>query len=511
SGNSFKPAAQTTTNDVVTSTTLIPGLVTTKEKAQKKNDVKARTTKDETSDILKKFITEIENLVDKKVKVIRSDNGTKFKNSVLNDFYAMKGIRREFSVARTPQQNGVVERRNRTSIEAARTMLDDSKLPTTFWAEAVNTACYVQNRVLVVKPPNKTPYELFRGRSHALSFMKPFGCHVTIFNTLDYLGKFNGKANEGYFIGYSMHSKAFRVDIIRTRRVEENLHIEFLENKPIAAGAGPKWLFDIDMLTGSMNYVPVIAVTNSNDFVDVKTASTLVDTQNPLVKDADGVGVDVDMHLYRSMIRSLMYLTASRLDIMYAVYVCARFQVTPKISHLHSAKRIFRYHKGHFKFGLWYHKDSLFELVAYTDSDYAGASLDRKSTTRGCQFLGSRLISWQCNKKIVVANSITEVEYVASASCCGQNDNIVNKDSGINAHEKSANSISDVNTVGPSINTASTDFDTGSLNVNNLSPMVSAASPEATHADFLAHIKPTRVAKALTDLAWVDTMQEELF
>ncbi|GJR74361.1 putative ribonuclease H-like domain-containing protein [Tanacetum coccineum] len=222
--------------------------------------------KDETSGILKNFITEIENLVDKKVKIIRCDNGTEFKNRVMNEFCEKKGIKREFSVARTPQQNGVAERRNRTLIEAARTMLADSKLPTTFWAEAVNTACYVQNRVIIVKPHNKTPYELFRGRTPALSFMRPFGCHVTILNTLDHLGKFDGKSDDGFFVGYSLTSKAFRVYNIRTRKVEENLHIRFLENKPIVTGDGPKWLFDIDSLTKSMNYVPVVAGTNSNDF-----------------------------------------------------------------------------------------------------------------------------------------------------------------------------------------------------------------------------------------------------
>ncbi|GJS29972.1 putative ribonuclease H-like domain-containing protein [Tanacetum coccineum] len=193
-------------------------------------------TKDETSGILKSFITEIENLVDKKVKVIRCDNGTEFKNRVMSEFCEKKGIKREYSVARTPQQNGVAERRNRTLIEAARTMLADSKLPTTFWAEAVNTACYVQNRVLVVKPHNKTPYELVRGRTPALSFMRPFGCHVTILNTLDHLGKFDGKSDDGFFVGYSLNSKAFRVYNIRTRKVEESLHIKFLEDKPIIAG-----------------------------------------------------------------------------------------------------------------------------------------------------------------------------------------------------------------------------------------------------------------------------------
>ncbi|GJS78662.1 putative ribonuclease H-like domain-containing protein [Tanacetum coccineum] len=226
--------------------------------------------KDETSSILKSFLTQIENLVDKKVKIIRCDNGTEFKNRVMSEFCEKKGIKREFSIARTPQQNSVAERRNRTLIKAARTMLADSKLPTRFWAEAVNTACYVQNMVLVVKPHNKTPYELFRGRTPSLSFMKPFGCHVTILNTLDHLGKFVGKSDDRFFVGYSLNSKAFRVYNIRTRKVEENLHVRFLEDKPIIIGDGPKWLFDIDVLTKLMNYVPVIAGTNSNDFVGTK-------------------------------------------------------------------------------------------------------------------------------------------------------------------------------------------------------------------------------------------------
>ncbi|GJY22314.1 putative ribonuclease H-like domain-containing protein [Tanacetum coccineum] len=231
------------------------------------------TTKDETSEILKNFIKEVENLVDKKVKIIRSDNGTEFKNKVMDDFCREKGIKREYSVARTPQQNGVAERKNRTLIEAARTMLADSKLPTTFWAEAVSTACYVQNRVLIVKPHNKTPYELFRGFKPAIGFMKPFGCHVTILNTLDNLGKFDEKSDEGFFVGYSLSSKAFRVYNIRTKKVQENLHIGFLENKPMIEGNGPKWLFDLDSLTQSMNYVPVVAGKSSNDFAGIQGVS----------------------------------------------------------------------------------------------------------------------------------------------------------------------------------------------------------------------------------------------
>nr|GEX80001.1 hypothetical protein [Tanacetum cinerariifolium] len=120
-------------------------------------------TKDETSTILKTFITGIENQINHKVKIIRSDNGIEFKNHDLNQFCRMKRIKREFSVARTPQQNGVAERKNRTLIEKARTMLADSLLPIPFWAEAINTVCYVQNNVLVTKPHNKKPYELLLG------------------------------------------------------------------------------------------------------------------------------------------------------------------------------------------------------------------------------------------------------------------------------------------------------------------------------------------------------------
>nr|GEV24430.1 hypothetical protein [Tanacetum cinerariifolium] len=208
-------------------------------------------TKDETSGILKSFITRIENLVDK------------------------KGIVRQFSVAKTPQQNGVAEKRNMTLIEATRTTIADSKLSTTFWAEAVSTTCYVQNRVLVVKPHNKTPYELFHGRTPTLSFMRPFECPVTILNTIDHLGKFDGKADEGFFVGYSLNSKAFKVFNSRTRMVEENFHIRFSKSTPNVLGTGPNWLFDIEALTRTINYKPIVAGTQSNGFTGTKASDNV--------------------------------------------------------------------------------------------------------------------------------------------------------------------------------------------------------------------------------------------
>nr|GEZ66453.1 ribonuclease H-like domain-containing protein [Tanacetum cinerariifolium] len=251
------------------------GTKTDKVETVKKSSVKyAEMYKKNFKKEIRNFITKIENLKDLKVKIIRCDNRGEFRNKEMNDYCSRKGIKREFSNARTPQQNGVAERRNRTLIEAARNMLADAKLPITFWTEAVNTACYVQNRVLVNKSQNKTPYELFNSRTPAIGFLKPFGCHVIILNTLDHLGKFKAKGDEGYFIGYSMSSKAFRVFIKRTKRVKENLHVDFLENKAIEKGAGPNWLFDIDSLTNSMNYVPVMVVgTNHTNFSGTKEAA----------------------------------------------------------------------------------------------------------------------------------------------------------------------------------------------------------------------------------------------
>ncbi|GJR24587.1 putative ribonuclease H-like domain-containing protein [Tanacetum coccineum] len=154
------------------------------------------------------------------------------------------------------------------------------------------------------------------------------------------------------------------------------------------------------------------------DLVSVKTTITPMETKVALTKDEEAV--DVDVHLYRSMIGSLMYLTASRPDIMFVVCACSRFQVTPKTSHLNAVKRIFKYLKGKPNLGLWYPRESPFDLEAFSDSDYGGSNLDRKSTIGGCQFLGQRLISWQCKKQTIVATSTTEAEYVAAANCCGQ-------------------------------------------------------------------------------------------
>nr|GEX51616.1 putative ribonuclease H-like domain-containing protein [Tanacetum cinerariifolium] len=413
-------------------------------------------TKDETSGILKDFITRIENLIDHKVKIIRYDNGTKFKNKEMNLFCGKKGIKREFSVARTPQKNRVAERKNKTLIEAARTMLADLKLPTTFWAEAVNTAYH--------------------------------------------LGKFDGKANKGFFVGYSVNSKAFRVFNSRTGIVEKTLHITFLKNKPNVAESGPTWLFDIDTLTKYMNYKPVVAENQSNGSTgeeekkdaedqgnkDNEILSTEEPRDNVVDKnivygcvadlnmpnfeeivysddDDDDVGTKSDMTNLDTNIlqvwtlvdlsygkraigtkwicRNKKYERVARIEAIRLFLAYASFkdfivyQMDVKSTFLNGKiekevyacqplgfkdpefpDRVYKTASTSMETSKPLMKDEIaeddapFDLEAYTDSDYAGVSLDRKSTTGGCQFLRSGLISWQCKKQTIVANSTTEAE-----------------------------------------------------------------------------------------------------
>ncbi|KAD2805312.1 hypothetical protein E3N88_38689 [Mikania micrantha] len=765
--------------------------------------------KDEVAKSIINFVLYVEKQYSLPVKCVRSDNGTEFRNHILDEFYLSKGIKRQYSIPRTPEQNGVVERKNRTLIEAARTMLADSGLPLTFWAEAVNTACYVQNRVLVNQRWLKTPYEMLHTLTPLISFFRAFGCPCYILNTKDQLTKFDSKVDAGYFVGYSSTCKAYRVFNCRTKMVEETLHVKFNEcpkdsipqnpvemfnldilqhesyqspvesigveddapkavpptastattqgshddedesthlfrfsdNLPMSAksdappapvvppntnadeilessqsfeipaelfpgssstsaatgtpsntctdlipyqelkdhplsqvlgdiSAGvstrsqlsnfclyalfvsqqepknyhttlrdngwveamqlellqfkkqqvwelvplppgkcaigtkwvfrnktdengqiiknkarlvvqgfsqeegidydetfapvarleairlflayaalhklkvfqmdvksaflygkikeevyvcqppgfednkhPDWVYKLDkalyglkqaprawydtlstfllqnnFTRGSIDktlfikkvgqhkllvqiYVDDIIFASSDpklcaDFTELMTKnfemSAMGELQfflglqikqspdgifihqskytkellkkfdlqnckqcsNPMSSttqlDADLKGKSVDETLYRCMIGSLMYLTASRPDIMFATCVCARFQAAPKESHLIAVKRIFRYLQGTQSLGIWYSTGHSCELVAFSDSDYAGCKLTRKSTSGGCQFLGNCLVSWQSKKQTSVATSTAEAEYIAAASCTSQ-------------------------------------------------------------------------------------------
>ena len=187
--------------------------------------------KEKTPKIIINHIKKIELEANLPVRKIRSDNGTEFKNAILNEFCTEKGISRQYSAPRTPQQNGVVERKNRTLVEAARTMLNEAKLPLYFWAEAVNTACYTQNRTLINKNHKKTLYELMANKKPTVKYFHVFGAKCFTLKYDEQLGKFESKAHEGIFLGYSLESKAYRVYMIDNKKVIESMNVTFDDNK----------------------------------------------------------------------------------------------------------------------------------------------------------------------------------------------------------------------------------------------------------------------------------------
>ncbi|GJU35966.1 retrovirus-related pol polyprotein from transposon TNT 1-94 [Tanacetum coccineum] len=197
--------------------------------------VKFLRSKDEAPDFIIKFLKMIQVRLQVTVRRIRTDNGTEFVNQTLREYYEKIGISHETSVARSPQQNGVVERRNRMLIEATRTMLIYAKAPLFLWAEAVATACYTQNRSIIRLRHGKTPYELLRDKPPDLSFFHVFGALCYLINDSENLGKLQPKADIGIFIGYAPTKKAFRIYNRRTRRIIETIHVDFDELTAMAS------------------------------------------------------------------------------------------------------------------------------------------------------------------------------------------------------------------------------------------------------------------------------------
>nr|GEV30535.1 putative ribonuclease H-like domain-containing protein [Tanacetum cinerariifolium] len=516
-------------------------------------------TKDETSSILKTFITGIENKLSLKVKIIRSDNGTEFKNNDLNQFCGMKGIKREFSVPRTPQQNGIAERKNRTLIEAARTMLAYSFLPIPFWAEAVNISCsgptWLFNIDTLTKTMNYQPVNVANQSNPSAGVQKQFDAEKAMEENVQQYVLFpvwsSGSTNphntdgdpafdekEPEFEGRKPKSK---VNVSLNNSAQSKKHDN--KTKREAKGKSPVDSYCWANSTNSTNTFSAVGPSNT-DVSPTHGKSSYVDSYQLLddlnmselenitySNNEDDVGAEADFNnletsitvspipitrVYkdhpvtqiigdlssatqtRSMIRvaqdqepkrvhqalkDTSWIEAMQEELlrfkMQKVWVLVDlphgkraigfedpdypdkvYKVVKALYGLHQApracqdkyvdeilrkfgltdrksastlidtekpllkdpdvKRIFRYLKDKPHLGLWYPKDSPFNLVAYSDSDYASVSLDRKSTTEGCQFLGYILISWQCKKQTVVATSSTEAEYVAAASCYAQ-------------------------------------------------------------------------------------------
>ncbi|GKA86220.1 retrovirus-related pol polyprotein from transposon TNT 1-94 [Tanacetum coccineum] len=220
--------------------------------------VKCLRSKDEAPVFIINFLKMIQVRLKETVRRIRTDNGTEFVNQTLREYYEKVGISHETSVARSPQQNGVVERRNRTLIEAARTMLIYAKAPLFLWAEAVATACYTQNRSMIRRRHGKTPYELLHDKPPDLSYLHVFGalCYPT--NDSENLGKLQPKADIGIFIGYAPTKKAFRIYNRRTRRIIETIHVDFDELTAMASehsSSGPA-LHEMTPVSLSSGLVP---------------------------------------------------------------------------------------------------------------------------------------------------------------------------------------------------------------------------------------------------------------
>ena len=187
--------------------------------------------KDETPEILPKHVKLIENGSNHKVKILRSDNGTKFKKNQMNELCKYNGISHQFSTPGTPQQNGVVERKNRTLIEAGRTMLQEAKLPTYFWEEAINIVCFTQNCTLINRH-GVTPYQMLKGKKPSLKHLHIFGCKCFVLQTHpEQLGKFETKGDEGIFVGYPLITRAFKVYNLRTRTVIESINVSYDDGK----------------------------------------------------------------------------------------------------------------------------------------------------------------------------------------------------------------------------------------------------------------------------------------
>nr|GEV46351.1 retrovirus-related Pol polyprotein from transposon TNT 1-94 [Tanacetum cinerariifolium] len=653
--------------------------------------------KDEAPEVIKTFLKRITVLLQSPVIIIRADNGTEFKNQVLKEYFDSVGISHQMSSVRTPQQNGVVERRNQTLVESARTMLIFSCAPLFLWAEAIATACFTQNRSIIHRRFNKTPYELINGRKLDISFLYVFGALCYPKNARKDIGNLGAKGDIGFFIGYSADSCAYRIYNRRTKKIIETMNVSFDEllamafeqrsSKPelqsmtsrqISSGldltyapltittqqpfegeldllfeamyddyigdttptpknssshatntlitlqnvnelnpnamvdrntfvnpfANPstsaaesssshnvdpsnmhnfyqpyphefqwtkdhpleqfkrldvwvlvpapdnispltlKWLFknkhdeeqtviqnksrlvvrgyrqeegidfkesfasvamieairiflayaahksfsvfQLDVKTtflhgslkedvyvcqpegfigadhpshvyklkkalyglkqapracrfkmsmiGEMMFFLGLQVNQSPRSIFINESKYVLEILNKYrmescdpvgtlmeIKDKlnlDQKGTPVDATKYRSMIGALMYLTSNRPDIVHATSLCARYLAKPTEKHLKEVKRIFRYLQGTVNTGLWYLKDSGFELTGFSNVDYAGCKDTFKSTSGGTQFLGEKLVSWSLKKQDCTTLSTTKAEYVSLSACC---------------------------------------------------------------------------------------------
>nr|GEX93984.1 retrovirus-related Pol polyprotein from transposon TNT 1-94 [Tanacetum cinerariifolium] len=352
----------------------------------------------------------------------RIDNKIEFRNTKLESFCDERGISQNFSSPYTPEQNAVAERKNRTLTEAVRTMLNELVLFKHFWNEAVRIACYTQNRSIIVKRQDKTPYKIFGERIPDINYFHIFGCLVFIHNYKDHLRKFDKKADDGYFFGYSFNFKVFRVFNTRREQIEDTYHVTF--NESIEAIGFSNTLVDETRIDDSTRYTPDEFLqeddTSKKYYIDSDISYFHPTSQDRWSKDkhielVNIIGDPGEGILTRSMAAKL---TASTSECLFADFVS---KIEPKkVTELKGmeAIRIFLAFATYTNFIVFQMDVKGFDLKGYSDSDYLGCNMDRKSTLSACQILGGKLVCWSAKKQHSVAMSSAKAEYVAAARCC---------------------------------------------------------------------------------------------
>nr|GEZ99532.1 retrovirus-related Pol polyprotein from transposon TNT 1-94 [Tanacetum cinerariifolium] len=422
----------------------------------------------EAPEVIKTFLKRITVLLQSLVIIIRTDNGTKFKNQVLKEYFdsvgishqvsyvrtsqqngvverrnRTVGISHQVSYVRTSQQNGVVERRNRTLVKAARTMLIFSRAPLFLWAEAIATACFTQNCSIIHRCFNKTPYELINGRKLDISFLYVFGALCYPKNDHEDIRKLGAKGDIGFFIGYSADSCAYRVYNRRTKKTIETINMSFDELSAMAFEQRREPLRPVltrNQLRSDGDMCIYALTVSTMEPKNIKKAMTdpawIESMQEELLqfKRLD-VWVLVPSPDNISPL-TLKWMEAIRIFSAYAVHKSfSVFQMDVKTAFLHGSlkeddkpiekhlkevKRIFHYLWGTINMGLWYMKDSGFELTEFSDADYARCKDTFNSTSGRAQFLGEKLVSWSSKKQDCTTLSTAKAKYVSLSACCAQ-------------------------------------------------------------------------------------------
>nr|GEY07858.1 hypothetical protein [Tanacetum cinerariifolium] len=404
--------------------------------------------KDEAPEVIIKFLKRITVLLQSHVIIVRTDNGTEFKNHVLKEYFDTVGISHQMSSVRTLQQNGVVERQNWTLVEAARTMLIFSRVPLFLWAEAIATACFTQNRSIIHRRFNKTPYELINGGKPNISFLHVFGALCYPKNDREDIGKLGGKGDIGFFIGYSADSSmAFEqrssthgLQSMTSGQISSGLDLTYAPSTittqqpsevPAPDNISPlmlKWLFknkhDKEQTVIKNKSRLVVRGYRQEEGIDFKESFASI-ARMEAIRIFLAYAAHKSFTVFQMDVKTAFLHGSLKED----VYVCQPkgfidadhpSHAKPTEKHLKEVKRIFHYFWGAVNMGLWYTKDSGFELTGFSDADYAGCKDTFKSTFGGAQFLGEKLVSWSSKKQDYTALSTTEAEYVSLSACCAQ-------------------------------------------------------------------------------------------